>query len=383
MIRVLLIPLAIFLLSILGAVTLYATAPELEPESPAPIAPTVRVITVQPSSVQHRVHSQGTVEPRTESALIPEVSGRVEWISPAMVSGGVFDAGATLLRIEQADYEASLSQAHALLEQAQAEETNARFEFQRMQQLQDRKLASRSQFESTERRLRVAEAALSSARSGQERAQRDLARTEVTAPFAGVVRTESVDVGQFVNRGNAVATIYSRDIVEVRLPIADDQLAYLDLPLGMRGELTAESAPDVTLSARFAGRDYAWQGEVVRTEGEIDPRSRMVHVVARVMNSTPAIPIGLFVQAEIKGIQVPGVVTLPRSALRDGNRVLIVDAADTMRYRSITPLRFYRDQVMISSGLAAGDRVCVSPIQTVVEGMTVSPVATTQGTDAS
>ncbi|MEE4301744.1 MAG: efflux RND transporter periplasmic adaptor subunit [Pseudomonadales bacterium] len=383
MIRVVLIPLAIVALSILGAITLYATAPELEPESPAPIAPAVRVVTVRPDAVQHIVHSQGTVEPRTESELIPEVAGRVEWVSPALVSGGVFDADAPLLRIEQADYEAALAQARAAAEQAEAEEENARFEFERLQQLQDRSLASRSQLEAAERRLRVAEAGLSGARSGLERARRDLERTELRAPFVGMVRTESVDVGQFVNRGNAVATIYATDFVEIRLPIADEQLAYLNLPLGMRGELSPEAAPDVELAARFAGRDYRWRGDVVRTEGEIDPRSRMVHVVARVASADPPLPVGLFVQARIEGARVADVVTLPRAALRDGNRVLIVDAENRMHYRDIVPLRFYQDQVMVAEGLAAGDRVCVSPIQTVVEGMTVDPVVDAAPASAS
>jgi len=374
MIRVLLIPLAIVALAFLGAISLYATAPELTPEAADPVAPTVRVLTVRPDAVQHLVHSQGTVEPRTESALIPEVAGRVEWVSPALVSGGVFDAGEVLLRIEQDDYEAALAQARASLQQAEAEAENARFEYERLLQLQDRNLASRSQLEAAERRLRVADAALASADSGLARARRDLARTELKAPFSGVVRTESVDVGQFVNRGNAVGTVYATDFVEIRLPIADEQLAYLQLPLGMRGELTAEAAPDVELAARFAGRDYNWQGEVVRTEGEIDPRSRMVHVVARVANAEPPLPVGLFVQARISGVQVADVVTLPRSALRDGNRVLVVDADNRMHYREIVPLRFYQDEVMIAEGLSAGDRVCVSPIQTVVEDMTVAPV---------
>ena len=374
MIRVLLIPAAVVVVAILGAISLYATAPELKPETADPIAPTVRVLAVRPDAVQHLVHSQGTVEPRTESALIPEVSGRVEWVSQALVSGGVFNAGEVLLRIEQDDYEAALAQARAGRQQAEAEAENARFEYERLLQLQDRNLASRSQLEAAERRLRVADAALLSADSGLERARRDLARTELQAPFTGVVRTESVDVGQFINRGSAVATIYATDYVEIRLPIADEQLAYLQVPLGVRGELAAEAAPNVELTARFAGRDYSWRGKVVRTEGEIDPRSRMVHVVARVEIAEPRLPVGLFVQARISGVRVANVVTLPRSALRDGNRVLIVDADNRMHYRDIVPLRFYQDEVMISAGLAAGERVCVSPIQTVVEGMTVAPV---------
>lgn len=194
------------------------------------------------------------------------------------------------------------------------------------------------------------------------------------APYNGVVRTEAVDVGQFVNRGSEIARIYSTDRVEIRLPIADEQLAYLNLPLGTRGELPADEAPAVTLSATFAGRFYEWEGKVVRTEGEIDPRSRMVHVVARVENADPPIPVGLFVEAGIAGNDVAGVVTLPRSALRSGDRVLVVDEDNKLRYRDITPLRFYQDQVIIREGLEAGERVCISPVQTVVDGMTVKPI---------
>jgi RND family efflux transporter MFP subunit len=374
MIRVLVVPGLVVLVSLLGATALLATAPELDPEAPEPVAPTVRVLTVEPRPRQLMVHSQGTVEPRTESALIPEVSGRIEWISPAMVSGGVFDAGQPLVRIEAEDYAAALAQAEAALQQAEAEAANARFEYERRLTLVDRKLVSRSDVEAAERRLKVAEAALASARSGLERARRDLERTELTAPFPGIVRSESVDVGQFVNRGNAIATVYSSDAVEIRLPIADEQLAFLDLPLGVRGELDAGAAPEVILSATFAGRESRWRGRIVRTEGEIDPRSRMVHVVARVEAPDPPLPVGLFVSADIRGNRVDDVVSLPRSALRDGNRVLVVDAEDRMNFREITPLRFYQDEVIVEGGLAAGERVCVSPIQTVVEGMTVRPV---------
>lgn len=374
MIRVLLIPGLVVLVAILGAGALMATAPELDPQAPAPVAPAVRVLTVHPSTTQLFVHSQGTVEPRTESALIPEVAGRIEWISPALVSGGTFAAGETLLRIEAADYEAALAQARAALAQAEAEAANARFEYERRVALQDRKLVSRSDVEATERRLKVAEAARSSAASGIERARRDLERTRIASPFAGIVRSESVDVGQFVKRGDAVATLYATDAVEIRLPIADDQLAYLDLSLAARGDLDPAAAPDVSLSARFAGRDYRWQGEIVRTEGEIDPRSRMVHVVARVDDADPPLPVGLFVDAVIAGTQVDGVIRLPRSALRDGGRVLVVDGADRLQFRDIEALRFYQDEVIVAGGLADGDRVCISPIQTVVEGMAVQPV---------
>ena len=369
-IRTLIIPAAIVLLSLVGAVTLYATSPELVAQAPAPIPPAVRVLTVVPTSTEHLVHSQGTVEPRTESALVPEVAGRVEWVAPALVSGGSFRAGDALLRIERDDYETNLDQARATLEQAEAEAVNARFELERLAALLDRKLASRSQYEAAERRGRVADAALRAAEGGLSRAERDLARTSLTAPFDGIVRDERVDVGQFVNRGEAVATVYSHRDVEIRLPIADAQLAWLDLP----ATGSDAGAPSVELEARFAGEARHWSGRIVRAEGAIDPRSRMVNVVARVEDPQPALPVGLFVEARIRGRRVEDVVTLPRSALREGNRVLVVDGDDRMFYRDVEPLRFYGDAVMIERGLSAGERVCVSPVQTVVEGMTVAPV---------
>lgn len=373
--RVLILPGLVVLLALFAAAGLMATAPELEPEAPEPVAPTVRVVTVTPETVELRVHSQGTVEPRTESALIPEVSGRVGWVSPALVSGGMFDAGEDLLRIESADYETALASARAGLAQAEAERANARFEYEQRLTLVDRKLVSRSDVEAAERRLKVAEAVLESARGSLEQARRDLERTTLGAPFAGMVRTESVDLGQFVNRGDPVATLYARDRMEVRLPLADAQLEYLDLPLRSRGELAPEAAPEVVLSARFAGREHHWTGRVVRTEGEIDPDSRMVHVVARVANADPPIPVGLFVDAEIRGHRVDDIISLPRSVLRDGNRLLVVDDEDRLHYRTIEPLRLYRDRVLIRAGLRSGERVCVSPIQTVVEGMRVTPLA--------
>ena len=124
------------------------------------------------------------------------------------------------------------------------------------------------------------------------------------------------------------------------------------------------------------GQTLTWQGKIVRTEAQIDTSSRMVHVIARVSNQDQEVPlsVGLFVNAEIEGLLVDNVVVLPRNALRNGNRVLIVDAENRLHFRDIEPLRLYRDQVLVQSGLAAGERVCISPLQTAIEGMTVNPV---------
>jgi RND family efflux transporter MFP subunit len=377
MIRKILIPGIIVIVAIFGAVTLLATSPQLQPAIAEPVATTVRVLAVNPESIRLTVHSQGTVVPNTESELVSEVAGRVIWKSPALVNGGSFEKGDPLLRIEDQDYRSGVERARAALARAQAEHQHSQFEFQRLESLEARQLASRSAMENAQRAFRVAEAALRDATSGLEQAERDLERTSLHAPFKGLVRRQAADIGQFVNRGAAIATLYASAEAEVRLPIADRQLAFLNIPIGTLGELPPDQQPSVTLSAEYAGQQLTWQGTIVRTEAAIDTVSRMVHVVARVTNDeqTSPLSVGLFVNAEIEGLMAEGIVRLPRNALRDGNQVLIVDGENRLRYRDVDPLRLYQDEVLIRGGLTAGDRVCISPLQTVVDGMTVNPVA--------
>jgi RND family efflux transporter MFP subunit len=226
----------------------------------------------------------------------------------------------------------------------------------------------------------VAEAALREARTALERAQMDLERTEIRAPFLGRVREEQVDVGQFVNRGARVARLYAVDYAEVRLPIPDYELAFLDLPLTYRGEGgDTSSGPPVVLRADFAGAQYEWEGKIVRTEGEIDPGSRMVHAVAQVEDpygrsnhpDRPPLAVGLFVEAEILGRVVNDVVRVPRASMRTADELLIVDADDHLQFRRVDVLRADGETVVIGSGVAGGERICVSPIEAAVDGMTV------------
>jgi RND family efflux transporter MFP subunit len=197
----------------------------------------------------------------------------------------------------------------------------------------------------------------------------------VLAPYDGRVRSEQVDVGQFVNRGAPVAKVYAVDFAEVRLPIPDEELAFLDLPLTAGGESLDVPVP-VILRARFGGQQNEWRGEVVRTEGELDPRTRMVNVIARVdapyaQTGRPPLAVGLFVEAEISGSQVDDVVVLPRSALRGAARVIVVDGEDRLQFRDVDLLRLSRDRAYVRGGLEPGERVCVSPLESAIEGMLV------------
>jgi RND family efflux transporter MFP subunit len=373
------LPFAILGVGLLVVAIMVATRPTAVPTPSQTIAPLVRVQPVQPRSVELVVNAHGTVVPRTESELVPQVSGEVVWVSPAFVPGGFFAAGEPLVRIDPADTLVALETARATVARAESEYDRALKERDRQRRLAEGSVASQARIDDAENAFHVSAAALREARARLERAERDLERTELRAPYDGRVRRESVDVGQFVNRGAPIAVIYAVDYAEVRLPVPDRQLAYLDLSLGFQADPAGEHpGPPVVLRAEFAGRSHEWHGHVVRTEGELDPRSRMVQVVARVADpydlddgdATP-LAVGLFVEAEIQGRRVDDAVVLPRSALREGNQVLVVDAENRVRFRDVDVLRARREEVVISAGLVAGERVCVSPLPAAVEGMSV------------
>ena len=373
------LPFVVVFAALGAAVVLVTTGSQLRPSQPAAAPIAVRVVEVRPGPVQLQVHAQGTVEPRTETELVPEVSGNVVWISPNLVSGGYFETGEPLLRIDDRDYRAAAQRAQATLTRAQAEFELAQAELSRAEDLQERQLISRADLDTRLSRARVAQATLQDAELVLETARRDLNRTTLAAPFDGLVRDEQVDVGQFISRGASIASVYAVDYVEVRLPIADQQLAYLNVPLSQRGEIEESLAPDVSLTAEFAGQKQTWTGKIARTEAQIDPGSRMVYAIARVRadnadNSVPP-PVGLFVQAEIEGIAENDVVVLPRSALRNENQVLVVDTENRLHFRTVEVLRVYRDDVFVTGGLESGELVSVSALQTVVDGMRVEPLA--------
>jgi len=374
------LPVVVVAIGAAGLLAMIWSRPEPEKRAAETLDPLVRVHRVALRDVELTVRSQGTVTPRTESALIPEVAGRIIEVSPSFAPGGFFEAGELLLRIDPHDYREAVVQAESAVAQAElrlaleaAESRVAREEWTELGQGPATPLTLR------EPQLAEAEAALRAARAAAEQARRNLDRTEIRAPYAGRVRDKLVDLGQFVNRGASLATIYAVDYAEVRLPLPDADLAFVDLPLGYRGEGDGTPGAEVVLRADFAGSRYAWRGRIVRTEGVIDPKSRYVTAVARVTNpygrgddpDQPPLAAGMFVEAEILGRTVPGVAVLPRAALVDGNRVLVVDGEQRLRFRDVQVLRTTRDEAVITSGLDQGERVCLSTLAAVTDGMRV------------
>ncbi len=397
------VPLVILALGIAALVLIVKTRPVAVEEPRTERAPLVRVAVARPAPMVMRVKAHGTVVPRREGDLVSQVAGLVTWVSPVLASGGFFEEGEPLLRIERDDYEVALESARAAVARAESEFDRATKELARQKRLADRSVASEALFDDAKNAERVARAVLREARAMVRRAERDLERTELRAPYQGRVRTADVDVGEFVARGGSVGRIYAVDYAEVRLPLPDAELRYLDLPMlfqssgagaGDVGD-APESAggaraapglpsegPEVVLRARFAGERHSWRGRIVRTEGEIDPTSRMVHVVVRVADpyglraqaspaKGPPLAVGLFVEAEIEGRRIDEAVALPRAAMHGETSVLVVDAESRLHERPVEVARLEGDRVVVAAGLRSGDRVIVSPLREVMDGMTV------------
>ena len=376
-----LLPIGIIAGGGIAAAGLIAARSDVQTRPPDTPAPLIRTIKVQPESIQLKVLAQGTVAARTESDLIAQVNGEVIEVAPAFAMGGFFRRGDTLARIDPRDYELALTTARVQVAQArlqlvreQEESRIAREEWDRTGEGQPTSLVLR------EPQLDQAEAALEAAQAQIDRANLNLERTRIRAPFDGRVRTKRIDVGQVVGPGVPLGRIYAVDYAEIELPIPDRQLAFLNLDLSFNNSGEIENGPIVDLLANFAGSQRTWRGKVVRVGGEINPTTRMVHLVARVddpygiqdqeQSHTFPLIVGLFVEADIFGKRAHDVFLLPRSALRGSDQILVVEDG-RLYFRRITVLRAEGDRIVVSAGLKPGERVCVSPLAAVVNGMRI------------
>jgi len=363
----------LLLLGIAGFIVAVLILFRPEPDAVSPERPVaqVEIVSVQPGDVQLRVESEGTVLPRTETDLAVEVAGRIIEMAPNFRVGGRFEAGDVLFRIDPADYEAALAARRAELADAKL----ALAQEKALSEQAAADWAAMGEGKPSDLTLRLpqlarAEARIASAEASVQQAERDLARTEVRAPYAGLVLSKSVDLGQYVlaNPAEAVARIYATDVAEVRLPLRIEEIDFLIDP--------AQAPSEVNLSRTARGEEQRWTASLVRFESTIDPQSRLTYAVAEIRSPfEKGLRRGLFVEAEITGRTVGGVFTLPRYALRGSSEVYVVTEADTLTARRVNILKSDASRVIIDDGLAPGEQVATSPIAYFVEGMPVEIIA--------
>ncbi len=364
-----------------GMIKLTESKPQMKKQKMATPLPMVRTMVVQTASKAMAIVGEGTVRALREIDLAPQVNGKVVFLSPSMINGGEFKKGETLLRIEPEDYrlaavlqESKVKNAQSLLRLAEEEAEAAKEEWGQLYQDDGKAGKEPSPLVLKQPQLAAARAKLSADQADLKNALLSLQRTKLKAPFNGRVDVEDVGLGQYVRVGEELATLFSTDVVEIVVPLEDESLFWFHVPGFTPGDGPGAKA---TVRARLAGRDRIWEGSVVRAEGKMDQRTRMVRVVVRVENpyvAKPPLAVGLFVTVEIKGRHMTDMAVIPRSALHQGDTVWVLDPDDRLHFQKVRVARIYGEEVQIESGLKNGDRVVISPLKTVTDGMVVRSV---------
>lgn len=340
----------------------------------------VEATRIEPRDYQIVIDSQGTVTARTRSRLIPQVAGEVIDISPNFRDGGFVSKGEAIIQIDPRDFETALANARANLAQAKLalalEEAQAEQSIQEWTRLNPG--SEPSALNAREPQLAQARAAADSAKAAVEQAKRNLERTTLRAPYDGRILGKAADVGQYVAPGSTLGEIYAVDYAEIRLPLSNYELGFVDLPENFRNQDDDGTGPQVTLSAQAGRLTETWEGRIVRTEGTFDAQSRQLFAITQVdrpydykgADSTP-LKVGRFVSAEIMGNLINDAIVIPRSAIRESEFALIVDDAGKLRRRQLDILWTDEEEAVIASGLQAGDVLVLTYLPTAVDGLPV------------
>ncbi|MFO6425304.1 efflux RND transporter periplasmic adaptor subunit [Motilimonas sp. KMU-193] len=344
---------------------------------PAAKAPVVSVAVMDLTLQQYPVSIQsfGTIQPRSQGALVSQISGSITKVSPNFVVGGFFEQGEVLVEIDNRDYvaakqiaQAALTQAQLALVEEQARVEQAKRDWLRLGKGKATELVLRKP------QLAAAQANVTSARAKLEQAKLDLERTQIRAPYAGRLLTKQVDLGQFVGAGANLANIYAVDYVEVRLPLNQQQQALIDLPERYRQQTTLPNRPAVTISAQLGRQTFSWQGEIERTEGALDSNSRQLYAIARIDDpygqqnqDKPPLKIGQFVDAKIAGQVLTDVLVVPRDAVYQGNQVIVFEAGVLVR-KTVDVVWGSNDAFIVDGGLSAGEKLVTTPLGNIVSG---------------
>lgn len=373
-------PIAIFAGLVAIAVIIRMNPPET-PQRPQFSGPTMTVetIPVLPRDYRIMLQSYGTVQPRTRSMLVAQVGGQIVEINENVRDGGFFEKGDTLGQIDPRDYEAdvqialaSLADAKQAMAEAIARSDQAREDWERLgNEGEPSKLVLRIP------QLEAARAGGGSAESALTKVKLDLERTSIVAPFAGRVIRKLVDLGQVVGPNTQLAEIYATDVVEIRLPLRNRDLGFIDLPESYRHSGPRETSIDVLIKSDLIGNEK-WQARLVRTEGAIDESARQLHVIAQIddpfgprSEGRSPLKIGQYVTAEIEGKTLPGALVIPNSAIYQGSYVYTVED-DILRRRDIE-IAWQNDiDAIVDNGLELGMDLVMTPLGQVTSGIRVS-----------
>jgi multidrug efflux system membrane fusion protein len=376
------ISLGILVLGIAGAIVLVALRKPPERTQQDVQAPLVKFEQLQARDIPMVIRGHGTVHPKVQVDIIPEVAGKVVFVHRELKVGGFIHRDEKILQIDPRDYELAVQQADAAvadakvrLETEQAEADVARKEWSKL----NPGMEPTSPLVLREPQIRRAKATLISAEAQLATAKLRFERTSLSLPFDVLITSERVDLGQYVVNGQSLGTAFGTEAVEIEVPLEDDELAWFDVfsnSIFANGNPNPEALTPVEVRADFAGAVHTWHGRVVRTTGQVDRMSRMVFVVVevpepfKVIEGKPPLLPGVFAEVLIRGKILHDAIALPRDAVREGDQVWLVQDG-RLHIQPLDIVRADKDFAYVVSDLDDGANVVVSSLDAAVDGMEV------------
>ena len=349
-----------------------------DPVEEAP-APDVIVEILTPKDFQIQISSNGTTTPLTQTVLTAEVGGEVIYRSKKFSEGSSVIEGEILAKIDDTDLQ--LQYKNALLQLANAEvqyslqSAEAEIAKKAWEKIGD---GVASDLTLKKPQLKQAEALLEVAKAQVSSAKNKLNKTEIVAPYAGRIQSVNIDLGTTIIPGQPVGALYTSSEIEVTLAVKDNDLQFLSIPMDGRKLDPSEQAL-VEIRSFYKGKNQTWIGRLERVDGVIDPVTRMINLIAVFKNDfietdKPNLPIGLFVEALIDGINLKNIFSIPVNAISENNEVYIVNNDNELESRQLSILKKYSDFVIVKDGLKAGERIVISKLSTASNGIKVNPV---------
>lgn len=375
--KTLIICLAVLLAAIAVLVLIYSTEPTAQRSSASrQTAMLVEVTAVESGTFRPTIAVTGSVRPEKEILLRPRVSGEIVAVSDAFTPGGFLEAGELLLQIDPADYEAALLERQSELQQVTADlelelgrQDLAKDDYE---ELQGTISSEYKALVLREPQLKTAQARVEAARAAVKRAQLDLDRTRIRAPFAAQVLTREANVGSQVSPGDNLGRLVGTDFYWVEAAVPVSNVRWIDIPAD-----PGTSGAPATVRNRAAWQEGSHrQAQVHSLIGALEDETRMARVLLTVADplahdpasaGMPPLMVGSFVEVRIEGKPIENVVRLQREFLRQDNTVW-VNAGGALEIRPVQLAFQDRQYAYISSGLDADDLVVTTNLASVVDG---------------
>ena len=347
---------------VVGGAIFVSQAPEAEPITVKPQAAreptpqTVNLIQPKVAATSVDIEATGTIAVRNYVALTPQVTGRIASLSTAMRAGGYFEANEPLLTLETVDFDLVLLQARAdvdaakavlMLEQAQSDAARANYALLHPAKSVPALVAKLPQIDQ-------AKAQLASAKARLAKAEVDLARTTFSLPFSGRIASSTAEVGQVVSKGQSIGKAFSRNALEIAVPISTAELDRL--------------TPISEGSARFNHNGVEHHLRVDRVSAELDQKTRFATLYLQADHSAALTP-GTFVNVQLTGPTLSDTFTLPELVQQDASTVWF--AKDGELHRQLVTVRGRTASGLVTDAFQYGDGIVLGAVPGARPGLEV------------